>query len=64
MSFKKPDDATIKRMTVQSATQLINALQRRRDAVVKPLDAEIQFYEKVLKQKQKEDEHGTTTGTV
>ena len=62
MSFKKPDDATIKRMTVQSVTQLINALQRRRDAAVKPLDAEIQFYEKVLKLK--EDENGKTTGTV
>ena len=62
MSFKKPDDATIKRMTVQSVTQLINALQRRRDAVVKPLDAEIKFYEKVLKQKEEDD--GKTTGTV
>ena len=62
MSFKKPDDATIKRMTVQSVTQLINALQRRRDAVVKPLDAEIQFYEKVLKQKEESD--GTSTSTI
>ena len=62
MSFKKPDDATIKRMTVQSVTQLINALKRRRDAVVKPLDAEIQFYEKVLKQKEGSD--GTSTSTV
>ena len=62
MSFKKPDDATIKRMTVQSVTQLINALKRRRDAAIKPLDVEIQFYEKVLKQKETED--GKTTGTV
>ena len=62
MSFKKPDDATIKRMTVQSVTQLINALKRRRDAAIKPLDAEIQYYEKVLKQK--EDENGTATRTV
>ena len=62
MSFKKPDDATIKRMTVQSVTQLINALKRRRDAVVKPLDAEIQFYEKVLKQKEESD--GTSTSTI
>ena len=62
MSFKKPDDATIKRMTVQSVTQLINALKRRRDAAIKPLDAEIQYYEKALKQK--EDENGTATRTV
>lgn len=61
MSFKKPDEATIKRMTVQSVGALVTALKRRRDAVVNPLNAEIEFYEEVLKQKEEEQDAATTS---
>lgn len=62
MSFKKPSKETLERMTVKSIGLLVTALKRRRDMTVRPLDVEIQFYEKLLKQK--EDAHAKTTSSV
>lgn len=54
MKFTKPDEATIKRMTVQSITSLIGSLKQKRTTLVAPLDAQIDFYEKLLKRKEEE----------
>ena len=52
--FRKPDADTVKRMTPQSLNSLLNTLRGKRATVVKPLDEEIAFYEKLLATKEEE----------
>lgn len=54
MTFPKPDENTIKRMTVESVSALISGLKARRDQAAAPFNEEIQYYEKILDQKKKE----------
>lgn len=49
--FAPPDDATIARMTPQTITALLDTLKIQRKEKVKTIDAEIEFYEKLLEAK-------------
>lgn len=55
MKFLKPDEKTIKRMTVRSITVLIDTLKGQRDELVKPYNTQIAFYEDLLEKKRKEE---------
>lgn len=50
----RPDDKTIKRMTVISLNTLLNSLRTQRNAIVQPLDDRIKMYEEILEEKKKE----------
>lgn len=54
MKFTKPDEQTIKRMTVRSITVLLDTLKRQRAEKVKPFDEQIKYYEELLERKKKE----------
>lgn len=49
--FKEPDAATVKRMTPQSITALLDTLKDQRAEKVKYIDEEIAYYEDLLKKK-------------
>lgn len=51
MEFQKPDENTIAKMTPQTLRALIEALEKRRDEAVKPLDEQLNYYRKLLKKK-------------
>lgn len=55
MKFLKPDEKTIKRMTVRSISVLIDTLKGQRDELVKPYNTQIAFYEDLLEKKRKEE---------
>lgn len=63
-NFIKPDEKTKKRMTVYSLTTLLGALKDKRAEVVKPLDAQIKFYEDLLEEKKKEQKDAEASSTV
>ncbi len=63
MKFTKPDQETIKRMTVSSITALLNTLKSQRADVVEPYDLQIKYYEDLL-EKKKEARNAKATGTV
>ena len=48
MVFKKPDDATIERLTIPKLETLIVSLKERRAAAMAPQTEEIKFYENLL----------------
>ena len=55
MVFKKPDEATIKRLTVPKLKNLIGSLKERRAAAMAPHNQEIKFYTDLLAEKEKAD---------
>ena len=61
MKFTKPDESTIKRMTVNSITALLNTLKSKRADLVAPYDEQIKYYEDLLKKKQEERDAKTTS---
>lgn len=56
MKFNKPDEKTIKRMTVRSLSVLIETLEQKRAEIVKPYDTQIEFYKDLREKKRKEQE--------
>lgn len=59
-NVKRPDEKTIKRMTVLSLKTLLNSLRTQRDILIRPHDNRIKIYEEILDEKLKE-ENGKTT---
>lgn len=60
MTFQKPDEKTIARMTIQSLTALIEALRGKREEACAPFDEQIKFYKKLLDKKKAEGNAKTT----
>ena len=61
MKFNKPDNSTIKRMTVQSIDSLLDTLKEQRTRLVEPFDTQIEFYEKIRAEKLKGAGNGKTS---
>lgn len=55
MKFTKPDEKTIKRMTVKSLTSLIETLEDQRAELVKPFDLQIKYYKDLREKKKAEN---------
>lgn len=60
MQFKKPDEKIIAQMTPRSLKVLISTLKDQREDAVRPHDARIAYYEKLLKQKEEQDAKATS----
>lgn len=52
--INRPDDRTIKKMTVLSLKTLLNTLRTQRDNLIRPHDDLIKMYEEILEEKLKE----------
>lgn len=61
LTVQKPNEATVKRMTVQSVKTLLSTLKEQRAAYVRPYDEQIKIYEDILEQKEKELANAKTT---
>lgn len=60
MKFTRPDEGTIRKMTVRSIEILLDTLRTQRAEIVKPLDSRIEFYEEILKKKKGSDGQATS----
>lgn len=62
MVFKKPDQATIDRLTPMKLRNLIASLKERRSEAMAPYNKEIKFYEDLLAKKVKEENAEASSG--